>query len=60
MEEGFLFTIRDIITTYMSAYTNVKTTIKNPLTGEERIQHHPYTSEISYPVSGKTEKTKRD
>ncbi len=39
---------------------NVKTRTKNPLTGEEHLQHQPYTSEITYPKSAKTVKTKRE
>jgi hypothetical protein len=44
--------------TLMNAYTNVKTTIKNPKTGEEHMTHHPIKSEITYPASGRVEKTK--
>jgi hypothetical protein len=44
----------------MQAFTNVKTAIKNPVTGEEHMQHHPYTSEVTYPKSGKVIKEKTD
>lgn len=37
----------------MSAYTNVKVTIRNPKTGEEHMTHVPVRSEITYPGSGK-------
>ncbi len=42
----------------MQLTTNIKTRIKNPKTGEEHLEHHPYRSEITYPASGRTEKTK--
>ena len=42
------------------ASTNINTITKNPKTGRETMQHHPYTSEITFPASGKVEKTKQD
>jgi hypothetical protein len=40
----------------MHAYTNVKTTIKNSITGEEHMTHYPVRSEIFLPASGKVVK----
>jgi hypothetical protein len=42
----------------MSAYSNVKTITKSSVTGKETMQHHPIRTEITYPGSGKIEKTK--
>jgi hypothetical protein len=33
----------------MHAYTNVKVTIKNPITKEEHMTHHPVKTEITLP-----------
>ena len=42
------------------AQTNVKVTTYNPITKETHMEHKPYRSEVFYPKSGTTEKTKSD
>jgi hypothetical protein len=44
----------------MQAYTNVKTTIKSSVTGEEHMTHGPIKTEMFLPKSQQTIKSKVD
>jgi hypothetical protein len=43
----------------MSACNNVKNITKSSVTGKERLHHVPVRTEITYPASGRIEKTKQ-